>query len=71
MRGTAHAIVALALAAPLGVTGLGGPASADAGNGTEERATPSRPAYRVTLYVDGTGTGSSTSWTVFQRGEEA
>ncbi|WP_371665034.1 hypothetical protein OG508_38395 [Streptomyces sp. NBC_01108] len=66
MRRTEHAIVAIALAAPLGVTRLGAPASADAGNGTE-RATPSQPAYRVALHADVTGT----RWTVFQRWEEA
>ncbi|MGR4880435.1 M1 family aminopeptidase [Streptomyces sp. LARHCF249] len=45
----------MALAALLGVAGLGAPASADAGSSTEGAA-PSRPAYRVTLRTDATGT---------------
>ncbi|MFG2295328.1 M1 family metallopeptidase [Streptomyces sp. NPDC048603] len=56
-------IAGTALAALLGVTGLGSPASADSGSGTTpgtgrgtEQAAPSRPAYRVDLRADDTGT---------------
>ena len=55
MRRTGHRIAAMALAALLGVTGLGAPAFADAGS-SAERAAPSRPAYRVALRADATGT---------------
>ncbi|MEV6954617.1 hypothetical protein [Streptomyces sp. NPDC051183] len=67
MRRTGHTIAAMALAALLGVTGLGAPASADSGSGTAraavgaERAAgavgaaPSQPAYDVALRADATG----------------